>query len=345
MSRAVARLLAVAVVVFACAGSLLGSSPAGAVANSFVHVVRSGETLASIAQRYYGDPRRESVLVAENGLSEHGGSAIVVGLRLVIPWVDHHIVEEGQTWAGIAEHYYGNVSRQFLLVTVNDGTNGEQPAIGAELLIPYPLRHVAGQNANLRRIGGTFFPDGGADSVRMLRRFNGMRGLRPARGQVVLIPLSDLSLSEEGRRVIEEATGEQIEGGQVRELQQQIEARVPELGEHVRRGRFAEAVSVGNQLLGAGQLTGNQMVSIQRKLGTAYVALGRPDLAIAAFSAALALQQDLELDVARTSPTVLRAFGEAKERLSEGADADEGAGDADDEGGETTPADPEVGDN
>ncbi len=61
-----------------------------------VHVVRPGETLASIAERYYGDPRRESVLVAENGLTSEGGSAIVVGLRLSIPTVSYHRVKEGR---------------------------------------------------------------------------------------------------------------------------------------------------------------------------------------------------------------------------------------------------------
>ena len=69
---AVSALAAMAVVT-------LLSGVARADGSFFVHVVRPGETLASIAQRYYGDPRRESVLVAENGLTTQGGAAIVVG--------------------------------------------------------------------------------------------------------------------------------------------------------------------------------------------------------------------------------------------------------------------------
>ncbi len=69
----------------------------------------------------------------------------------------------------------------------------------------------------------------------------------------------------------------------MRELQQRINEQLPRLRDHVRHGRFTEAVSLGNRLLGAGRLTGNQIVSIQRELGTAYVALDRPDLAVEAF--------------------------------------------------------------
>ena len=51
-----------------------------------------------------------------------------------------------------------------------------------------------------------------------------------------------------------------LDGGHVREMQAGIDDRLPELREHVRRGRFTEAVALGNRLLGAGQLTGNQVV-------------------------------------------------------------------------------------
>ena len=77
----------------------------------FIHTVRPGETLASIALRYYGDARRENVLVAENGLTTQGGAAIVVGLRLVIPWVSYHRVATGETWAQIATAHYGDLRR------------------------------------------------------------------------------------------------------------------------------------------------------------------------------------------------------------------------------------------
>src|SRR5690606_37890553 len=130
-----------AVIVRALCLSLLVATLAGAPAlaeadAAYVHTVRSGETLASIAQRYYGDPRRESILVAETGLTAQGGAAIVVGLRLVIPWSTYHRVGPGETWAKLAERFYGDARRAFVLQEANR-SGVEQPPEGAELLVPY----------------------------------------------------------------------------------------------------------------------------------------------------------------------------------------------------------------
>jgi LysM repeat protein len=297
---------------------------------AYVHVVRPGETLASIAQRYYGDPRRESVLVAENGLTTQGGALIVVGLRLVIPRVSYHRVQAGETWAQIATQHYGDPRRVSALIESNSQVSGNQPDEGAELLIPYPLRHVARQNETMQRVAQLYYED--TSEAPRLMRFNSVRQRRLPRGQIVLVPLADLLLSDEGREAIEANSGTPVTGGEIRALQTSIDAELPNLREHVRRGRYTEAVALGNRLLGVGELTGNQVVTIDRELAVAFVALERSDLAIEAFVGALERQPDLELDTRRSSPTVLDAFRRAHDllverRATEGADG--GAADAD----------------
>ncbi len=325
MSRS-SRVSALAAIVAFAGAVLVAVSARGDAA--YQHVVREGETLASIAERYYGDPRRENVLVAENGLTAQGGAPIEVGLRLLVPHVSYHRVSEGQSWAAIARRFYGDPRRAFVIVEANDASQNEQPAEGTELLIPYPLRHVTGQNDTLQRVAKAYYGNGGRDETRRLRRFNNLRTNRIARGQIVLVPLEDLRLSEEGRSAIEEFTGSAPPAGESRELQARIDEELPELLEHVRRGRFTEAVQLGNRLLGAQALTGNQIVTIQRELGTAYVALGRVDLAVHAFREALQRQPDLQLDTVRTSPLVMRAFQRAKQQGSGSPPADADAEDA-----------------
>ncbi|MFK7998722.1 MAG: LysM peptidoglycan-binding domain-containing protein [Polyangiales bacterium] len=314
----------------------------------FQHVVREGETLASIAERYYGDPRRESVLVAENGLTVGGGSPIEVGLRLQIPYVSYHIVEENETWSELATMFYGDPRRAFVLIDANHGSTNEQPDTGAQLVVPYPLRHIVGQSENVLRIAKNYYGSGSEHS-RRLRRFNSLRSNRVSRGQIILIPISDITLSEDGRSIVADETGAEPEGDSVRELQASIDARLPELHDHLRRGRYTEAVALGNHLLGARLLTGNQVVTIQRELGIAYVALDRGDLAIEAFRAALDRQPDMELDTVRTSPTVMRAFIQARDTtdevaVEEAAEGEEGEGEEaegeegdDEEGDEESP--------
>ncbi len=274
-----------------------------------VHMVQPGETLASVAQRYYGDPRREAVLAQENALGATE-SVLSPGMPLLVPTAFFYRVSAGETWKAIAKQLYGSESRAFVLVKANDGKARKDPGEGAELLVPYPIRHVATAGESIADVAKRYLPDD-KDAVRLIRRFNGLKAPRLDRGQLVLVPAQGLRLSAEGEELLQAAVARSGQG-EARSVQAEAAAQVPILIEHVTRGAFAEAVALGNQLLGRGRLTTAQEVTIQRELATAYVALDRKDLAVAAFRAALTRQPNLELDTVATSPKVLAALKEAR---------------------------------
>jgi hypothetical protein len=199
------------------------------------------------------------------------------------------------------------------LIDANQGNRRIQPDEGAELLLPYPLRHVVAPGETLARIAQIYMPDS-PTSLKRLRLFN--PGARIERGRVVLVPLFDLRLAGDGRNEAAEAFMRAAGGGAAKEAQDEVESSLPELIRHVQDAHFAEAVALGNRLLGAQSLTSTQAVTIQKELGVAYVAMERGDLAEASFRAALALQPNLELDTVRTSPRVLEAFNRAKQPVN-----------------------------
>lgn len=283
---------------------------------AIVHTVRPGETLAAIGELYYGDPRRESVIVAENGLGQEGGSAIVPGMRLVIPTVRYHRVQEGDTWASLAERYYGDVRRAFVLIDANAAAGGKLPAVGAQLLIPHPLRYTSNGHDPIRQAARDFY-DGSSKTMAMLKRFNGLKSPRVNRGEILLLPMPHLILSEQGKKVAQEQGLALAQAAAARDRQLAVHEELPALRQDVQEGRFVEAVALANQLLGSGQLTGNQLVTIQRELGTALVALDREDLAFEAFKALLEQQPDVELGLGDTSPRVLRVLDSARRAIAQ----------------------------
>ena len=276
----------------------------------YTHAVQEGDTLASIAQRYYADPTREAVLREANRMKGAGENGLIPGSWLLIPMVSFHRVGEDESWKSIATRFYGKEARAAALVEANKGNRRVQPDAGAELLVPYPLRHVVAPGETLAKIAKLYMPDT-PTSLKRLRQFN--PGARIERGRVVLVPLFDLRLAGDGRSEASSAFSRAAGGGASKEAQDEVEASLPELIRQVEEAHFAEAVALGNRLLGAPSLTSTQVVTIQQELGVAYVALDREDLAEAAFRAALALQPNLELDTVRTSPRVLEAFNRAKQ--------------------------------
>lgn len=312
--RAIARFYrapATACAALLSCAALAGLVPVQAHAQEqvYVHIVRTGETLASIAQAYYGDPRREQVLMRENALGDGEASA---GTRLLIPIVRYHRVSAGESWRSIAEHYYGDPNRAVALLKANHAKAAGPLEEGTQLLIPHSLRYLARSSESLSSLAEQFY--GTRDEARLLRTFNPGLHSRVSRGQTLFLPIYDLVLSRAGLERVQLSMGPKpgSDSEETRRVQAEIARDIPRVRQAVLAGQFVEALALGNQLLGRGLLTGNQEISIQRELATAYVALGRDDLAVRAFSRALEKQPDLELDSVRTSPRVLAALETAK---------------------------------
>lgn len=242
-------------------------------ARAFPLVVQSGDTLAGIAQRMYGRVEYERLLVSANGLEPHGGIAIVPGMRLEIPALAYRRVAPGDTWAGLATTFLGSPARAPVLAFANDSKPWLAPTENAEIVVPYNLRFVAEGGENILDVAERFL--GSKKSGWLVAGYNGVDDMVLETGQLLLIPLSDLQLTAEGRRAAQRALeGWGAFGGERRAEQAAAGAELPALLADVRTGRYAEAVARGVSLLVGSSLTTPQRASVHRQLLEAYAALG-----------------------------------------------------------------------
>ena len=251
-------------------------------AAAFPHVVQQGESLASIAMRVYGTTKLESVLAAVNALDSQGGSAVVAGMRLELPAPWHHRVADGESWAQLARAYLGDAERAGALARMNDASAWIAPTPGAEIRVPYVMTIIAATGEQTSDLARRYLGD--AKRAWEIHTFNALKDRELSRGQVVLVPLVDLTLTADGKADAVRAAGlDQTQGGGgVLDAQKRVAGELPELLAEVRSGRWVEAVARGNRLLAAPELSRGQLAAIHRSLTTAYAALGASEFAAAA---------------------------------------------------------------
>jgi hypothetical protein len=286
---------------------LLMILPARAFA--FTHIVRPGESLASIATKVYGDAKLEGLLAGANFLDSQGGSAIVPGMRLEIPAPGHHRCAGGETWAAIAQDWLGDPARAEVLARENGSVSWVAPAIGQEIRIPYVLTHLAAAGDTTAQIARRYLGD--ANLAWILESYNHRKDAPLVRGEVVLVPLLGLQLTQEGRKEAAESLDRTRTetAGALLEVQKKIEAELPLLHGEARSGKWVEAIGRGNRLLGSGQPTRAQLASIHRVLVEAYVALDAISAAQAACAAWRANDPGVKLDPVYVSPKIRAACG------------------------------------
>jgi LysM repeat protein len=307
MKKLVSRTSGLALALFALPLAFVAGDAA-----AFTHVVSHGETLAQIAITFYGTPRFETALVGANALDAHGGSAIVAGQPLEIPAPSHHRVEQNETWGDLARTYLGDGKRAETLARANGGVSWVQPSVGQEIEVPAIVAHIVADGETMPQLAQRYLGD--INKTWELDGYNGRKGEQKLlRGDVVLVPLLDVALTEEGKKAARLAADRiRTEGsGHAYEAQRRAEADIPPLLADVRAGRYLDAVAKGNRLLGSGELTRSQLSKIHRSLIDAYVALDAHGLAAGACAAWRASTNPTEttLDARAVSPKIRAACG------------------------------------
>jgi hypothetical protein len=280
---------------------------ASAEARAFPHVVQRGDTLASIAERFYGRIQYEKLLVAANLLDVEGGTAIVPGMRLEIPALGHRRIRRGETWAALAAELLGHPERSDVLAVANGTTPWLAPEEGAEIVVPYNLRVVA--NASDTIVTIAFKHMGDKNKAWVLDRYNRFKGRKIRRGDLVLVPVVDLPLTDEGRTAAATASALRCSeaGGDARLAQRKVHTELPALIADVRGGRYVEAVRKANRFLATAELTRAQLALVHRQLLEAYVALEAPGLAREACAEWQKHDRRARLDPITLSPKLVRA--------------------------------------
>lgn len=281
-------------------------------ARAFTHTVMPGDTLASIAEKYYGKIQFEHVLVAANLLDLEGGSSITRGMRLEVPALTHRTIVRGDTWEALAAELLGWSNRSDVLSLANDSKPWLLPEEGAEIIVPYNLRVIVRPQESLVGIALKFMGD--MNKAWILDRYNKLegRGLDP--GTVLLVPLTQLPLTDAGKKAAARDAGSVCSeaAGAVQKTQRRIAQEIPLLIADVRAGRYVDAVARGSRFIATGALAESQLAVVHRQLVEAYVALDATGLAQAACEEWKKRDPRARLDPSELSPKILRACGVTK---------------------------------
>jgi phage tail protein X len=281
-------------------------------ARAFTYIVQKGDTLASIAERFYGRIQHEKVLVAANALDAHGGTPIVAGMRLEVPAVSHRRVRKGDSWTRLATELLGTPHRADVLAIANGTSPWLPPADGAEIAIPYNLPVVVGSGDTIITIAFKFMGD--MNKAWVLDHYNGLKGRALARGEVVLVPITDLPLTPAGRSAAKAAAGalQSEAAGETRQGQRKVQLELPALLADVKNGRYVDAVARGTRFLSAASLARPQLATIHRQLLEAYAALDAPGLAAGACSEWRKHDPSAKVDPVLMSPKLVTACERAR---------------------------------
>lgn len=287
------------------------------------HEVRPGETLASLAERYYGSTALGEMLGTYNGLD----GELEPGSTLRLPSGRDYVTRAGDSWSRLAHSHLGDAALAGPLAQLN-GSSAEAPLrIGQQLAIPVLVDYRVAPGDSFARIARRFY--GGPARAGFLQRFNRIENARHLQvGQLLRVPLTlplaeppvpDADQAVEGDRPQAAAAGTARPKTQTGLASVAAAPSLDGLREELRLGMSAyldgsydtaleRLEPLRSEVMAHGSL--REQRELLRHLAFAYVAYDRGEDACSAYRALVAIEPSTQLDPDRISPKIRKVLAD-----------------------------------
>jgi S-formylglutathione hydrolase FrmB/phage tail protein X len=121
------------------------------------HIVAAGETLSSLALRYYGDAELYRLIATASGIANP--NVINVGQRLLMPDYTRYTVVAGDTLSSLALRYYGDADLDWLIAKASGIAESTVIGVGQRLIIPDITRYTVAPGDTLSSLATRFYGD------------------------------------------------------------------------------------------------------------------------------------------------------------------------------------------
>jgi hypothetical protein len=287
----------------------------GPLDRSIQVTLSAAEPASQLAVRYYGSSSEARAILLANGLPALGRRLpkLPAGKTIRLPTSWSYRIRPGDTWSQLAADYLGDGAKGAFLARLNHKPEKQEAPRGHVILIPAVLEADGAGGLRLERLAALLLDLPERDSrvaaqAAWIRDFNGLGpGERAARRRI-LLPLPGLRLL--GWYVPTSLPTE--DPGAARRAAQGIEEARADL----RKGRFVEALARTGTIAAGEGLAPGLRAELHLVRCTAFVALGRPILALDAAKSALSARPGWKLDPVQVSPKVVAVFDQARKAPS-----------------------------
>lgn len=282
----------------AALAAVIAVAPARARADGEVmHKVRDGDTLELLAAEYYGDRNHAVFLMVANRMDHP--RPLKRGERIRIPVSREVTASVGDSFASLAGTYLGDPRRGEFLAEFNGMAPDETLAAGTVLQVPLTVPYVAETDLTLASVAAAYLGD--AKSASFLRRYNFLDKDTLAKGESIVVPIQNVRVRSSKLPGMDAESRQRTE--RRRETTERAMGALPGARAAWRQGDYA-ATKRELIRLDLDYLDTPVAVEVGVLLGTAYVAFGDVDSALATFKRVLERRPKHALDPYSYSPKI-----------------------------------------